>query len=175
MKDMTSIKNNTRVKVPNITFPITKTISKVKYDGPTPNPQGKVDLEQRNYLDCHLMKNQNGFRSGRTTTSQILVLRQLIEGVKDKNLEAILIFIDFKKAFDTIHRGKMIAILKAYRIPEELVTAISIMYDYTTAKVITPDGETETFNILAGVLQGDTLAPYLFVIVIDYVTRTALQ
>ena len=128
----------------------------------------------RPHLDCHLRKNQNGFRSGRTTTSQILVLRRLIAGVKDKNLEAILIFIDFKKAFDTIHRGKMLAILKAYGIPEELVTAISIMYEDTTAKVITPGGETETFNILAGALQGDTLAPYLFVIVIDYVMITAL-
>ena len=37
----------------------------------------------------------------------------LIEGVKDNNLEAILIFIDFKKAYDTIHRGKMLTILKA--------------------------------------------------------------
>ena len=72
----------------------------------------------RPYLDCHLRKNQNGFRSGRTTTSQILALRRLIEGVKDKNLEVILIFIDFKKAFDTLHRGKMLAILTAYGIPE---------------------------------------------------------
>ena len=68
----------------------------------------------------------------------------------------------------------MLAILKAYGIPEELVTAISIMYEDTTAKVITPDGETETFKILVGVLQGDTLAPYIFVIVFEYVMRTAL-
>ena len=81
----------------------------------------------RPYLDCHLIKNQNGFRSGRTTTSQIISLRKLIEVVKEKNIEAILIFIDFKKAFDTVHRGKMLLILKAYGIPEELVTAISIM------------------------------------------------
>ena len=47
MKDMTSTTNNTRVKVPNITFPITETISKEKYDRPTPNPQGRVDLETR--------------------------------------------------------------------------------------------------------------------------------
>ena len=68
----------------------------------------------------------------------------------------------------------MLLILKAYGIPEELLTAISIMYEDTSAKVITPDGETETFSILAGVLQGDTLAPYLFVIVIDYIIRKAL-
>ena len=40
------------------------------------------------------------------------------------------------------------------------------MYEDTTAKVITPDGETETFTILAGVSQGDMLAPYIVVIII---------
>ena len=114
------------------------------------------------HLDCHLRKIQNGFRIRKTTTSQIkLALIRLIEGVKYKNIEVILIFIDFQKAIDSIHRGKKLAILKAYGIPEYLVTAIRIMYEYTTAK------KTETFNILAGILQGDTLAPYLFVIVID--------
>ena len=83
---------------------------------------------------------------------------------------------NFKKAFDTIHKGKMLAILKDYGIPDELVTAISIMYEDTTAKVITlmEKHRDSIFNILAGVLQGDTLAPYLFVIVIDYIMRTAL-
>ena len=46
MKDMTSTTNNTRVKFPNITFHITETISNEKYDGPTPNPQGSVNLEK---------------------------------------------------------------------------------------------------------------------------------
>ena len=77
------------------------------------------------------------------------------------DLEDIFICIDFKKAFDTVHRGTILLILKSYGIPEELVTAISIMKEYTSAKVITPDGETETFSILADVLQGDTLVPYL--------------
>ena len=54
------------------------------------------------------------------------------------------------------------------------MTAFSIIYEDTSSKVITPDGETETFSSLAGVLQGDTLAPYLFVIVIDYIMRKAL-
>ncbi|KAL5259931.1 hypothetical protein ACHWQZ_G010146 [Mnemiopsis leidyi] len=40
--------------------------------------------------------------------------------------------------------------------------------------VITEDGLTEAFYILAGVMQEDTLAPYLFVIAIDYVMTTAL-
>ena len=31
------------------------------------------------------------------------------------------------------------------------------------------DGDTDFFDIIAGVLQGDTLAPYLFIICLDYV------
>ena len=38
-----------------------------------------------------------------------------------------------------------------------------------------PDGDTEYFDIVAGVLQGDTLAPYLFIICLDYVFRTSIN
>lgn len=126
-------------------------------------------------LDKHMRCNQNGFRVGRTTTGHILALRRLIEGVKAKNLPAIITFIDFKKAFDTIHRGKMMKILRAYGIPTQIVKAIGTMYEDTKAKVISPDGETKLFDILAGVLQGDTLAPYLFVIVLDYALKVAID
>ena len=124
-------------------------------------------------LDPLLRYNQNGFRPGRSTTTHILALRRLIEGVKANNLKAIITFIDFRKAFDSVHRGKMMKILRAYGIPNELVDAISLLYDDRKARVVSPDGETDSFNIVAGVLQGDTLAPYLFAIVLDYAMRQA--
>ena len=128
----------------------------------------------RSVIDVKLRINQNGFRSKRTTVAQILTLRRIIEGVKANNLPAVLTFIDFKKAFDSIHRGKMMQILRAYGIPPNLLRAIERMYTNTKAKVTTPDGETELFDITAGVLQGDTLAPFLFIIVLDYAMRKAL-
>ena len=127
----------------------------------------------REAIDPELRINQNGFRRGRTTVAQILALRRIIEEVKLNNLSAVLTFVDFKKAFDSIHRKKMMKILKAYGIPPNLLNAINNMYTNTRAKVVTPDGETEEFNILAGVLQGDTLAPFLFIIVLDYALRQA--
>ena len=57
----------------------------------------------RSVIDLKLRINQNGFRPERTTVAQILSLRRIIEGVKANNLPAILTFIDFKKAFDSIH------------------------------------------------------------------------
>ncbi|XP_072049998.1 uncharacterized protein [Amphiura filiformis] len=111
----------------------------------------------RPHMDIKLRPNQCGFRENRSTVCQILALRRIIEGIQDKNLTAVMTFIDFKKAFDTIHRGKMVKILKAYGLPTIIVKAIEDTYQNTRAKVVTPDGETEEFNILAGVLQGTLL------------------
>ena len=93
-------------------------------------------------VDPHLRSTQNGFRPGRSTTAHILALRRLIEGVKERNLKAIFVFIDFKKAFDSIHRDKILKILRAYALPEQLVSAIGILYTGTKTKVLLPDGET---------------------------------
>ena len=65
----------------------------------------------------------------------------------------------------------MLKILKAYDIPPNLLKAIDLLYQDTKATVLTPDGKTDSFDIVAGILQGDTLAPYLFVIALDFVLR----
>ena len=127
------------------------------------------------YIYYILRKNQNGFRTNRSTTGQILTVRRIIEGVNEKNLTATLLFIDFSKAFDSIHRGKMAEILKAYGIPEKIINAIMIAYKDTKSIVRSDDGDTEFINITGGVLQGDTLAPFLFIICLDYVLKMSLD
>ena len=47
--------------------------------------------------------------------------------------------------------------------------------EWSKVKVRSPDGNTEYFDIVAGVLQGDTLATYLFIICLDYVLRTSID
>ena len=66
-------------------------------------------------------------------------------------------------------------ILLAYGLPKETVAAITILYRNTKVKVRSPDRDTEYFDIVAEVLQGDTLAPYLFIICLDYVLRTSID
>ena len=66
-------------------------------------------------------------------------------------------------------------ILLAYGLPKETVATIMILYRNTKVKVRSLDGDTEYFDIVAGVLQGDTLAPYLFIICLDYVLRMSID
>ena len=126
-------------------------------------------------IDNILRKNQNGFRRNRSTTSQILTIRKILEGIRVKKLQASILFIDFTKAFGSIHRGKMEQILQAYGLPKETVATIALLYRNTKVKVRPPDGDTEYFDIVAGVLQGDTLASYRFIICLDYVLRISID
>ena len=66
--------------------------------------------------------------------------------------------VDFTEAYDSIHRGKMEQTLLAYGRPKETVAVIMMQKRNTKVKVRSPDGDTDYFDIVAGVLQGDTLA-----------------
>ena len=117
-----------------------------------------------------LRKNQYGFRRNRSTTSQILTIRRTMQ-VRARNL----LFVDFSQVFDSIHREKMEQILLAYGLPKQTVTAIMMLHKNTKPMVLSPNGDTDFFEIVAGVLQGDTLAPYLFVICLDDKLRTSID
>ena len=126
-------------------------------------------------IDNILRKNQNGLWRNRSTTSQILTIRRILEGIRAKNLLATILFVDFTKVFDFLYREKMEQILLAYGLPKETVAAIMILYRNTKVKVLSSDGGTDYFDIVAGVLQGDKLAPYFFIICKDYVLRTSID
>ena len=66
-------------------------------------------------------------------------------------------------------------ILLAYGLPKETVAAKTILYRNTKVKIRSSGGVTDYFDIVAGVLQGDTLAPYLFIICLDFVLRTSIE
>jgi hypothetical protein len=94
-----------------------------------------------------------------------------------KNAKCVAIFVDFCKAFDSVSWSEIEAILYAYQVPTELVQAIMSIYHGTKAGLYDSEGQLfdeNTFNLSIGVLQGDTQAPYLFVIVMDLILRSAM-
>jgi hypothetical protein len=131
----------------------------------------------RKTLDTVLRYSQNGFRSLRSTSQHVLAIRRIIEEIQDSDSgKLIAIFIDFSKAFDSVSWDWIRAILLHYNVPVCLVEAIMSIYYGAKAKVrYDNDKFTDFIDLSVGVLQGDTLAPYLFIIVMDYVLRTSLD
>ena len=65
----------------------------------------------------------------------------------------------------------MVQIFLAYGITKESVTAIILFCKNTNAMVHSPDGDPGFFEIVVGILQGDILVPFLFIICQDYELR----
>ena len=69
-------------------------------------------------VDPKLRDSQNGFRPHRSCPQHILALRLLVENCTlYQEQSAVLTFIDFKKAFDSVHRSYLLDTLVEFQVP----------------------------------------------------------
>ena len=84
-------------------------------------------------------ESQCGFRKGRGCTDMIFVIRQLVEQLVDKSWEhrskAFFIFIDLKKAYDSVSREAMWLALDKLGAPQKFVKLIKSFHDDTKAAI----------------------------------------
>ena len=122
-------------------------------------------------LDPMLRKEQAGFRKGRSCGEHIFTLRQVLEQCQEWKTPCYVNFIDFEKAFDSIHRESLWCILRHYGIPCKIVTIIKMLYEGFKSKVICGQNLTEEFDIKTGVKQGCISSPFLFCLAIDWIMK----
>jgi hypothetical protein len=120
-----------------------------------------------------LLAVQSGFRPGQSTVEQIVTVRSIVVTCRTRHKSVSRVFVDFSKVFGIVSRSAIREILSVYGVPRILITAIMDLYIDTFAFVQIGSERTKEFSSSSGVLQGDTLAPFLFV-VLDYVLRLTL-
>lgn len=118
-----------------------------------------------------MREEQAGFRKDRGCSDHIFVLRHIIEQCEEWQKSLVLNFVDFQKAFDSIHRESMWKIVELYGIPSKIVNIMKSMYDGSESCVRVSQGQTDFFGVDSGVRQGDSLSPLLFNIVLDFVMK----
>ena len=129
---------------------------------------GRVLIERiRTGIDDRLRNEQAGFRTGRGTTEQIFILRNIIEQSYEWQASLFINFVDFEKAFDSVHRESLWKIMQSYGIPMKIVNLVKVMYDDFKCAVIDEGVTTEWFSINSRVKQGCNMSEFLFLIVFD--------
>ena len=120
-------------------------------------------------IEPHLLPTQAAYRPGRSTIQQILSLRQLIDVAGNHEMPLYALFIDFSAAFDSVRWDALEAVLQGWGVPPVLRTAVwAIIRSQRVSLKLKPD---PMIDIQQGVLQGDTLAPFLFILIVDAVLR----
>jgi hypothetical protein len=116
-----------------------------------------ITLERlKEYSEEILGEYQCGFRPQRGTMDQIFVVRQILEKFYAHDIDLHLLFIDFKKAFDSINKKKkLLESLVSFRITKKIERLVKMALEGAQAKVIV-DGKISTpFDMSIGVRQGD--------------------
>jgi hypothetical protein len=78
-----------------------------------------------------------GYDFKRTTTDQILCIRQILEKKWEYNQTVHQLFIDFKKVNDSVRREVLYNILIEFEVPMKLVRLIKMCLNVTYSKVHT--------------------------------------
>ena len=120
----------------------------------------------KEYPEEILGEYQCGFRPQRRTTDQIFVVRQILEKFYAHDIDLHLLFIDFKRAFDSINQKRLLKTLVSFGIPKKIERLVRMTLEGAQAKVIVDGKISNLFNIGKGVRQGDGLSATLFNLVL---------
>jgi len=107
-----------------------------------------------------LVEEQAGFRKGRSTIDQLLILIELIRNRRPKKTYCA--FLDIQKAYDRVWRQGLWFILHKYGIRGKLWRVLKNLYAKVESCVRLGKYCTDFFEILVGLRQGCLLSPMLF-------------
>jgi len=110
---------------------------------------------------------QTGFVPGRLIGTNILRIFNLMNHCSVEKINAMLVCIDFEKAFDSIEWDFMLGALKFFNFPELFIKWIHTFYNDIDSRVINNGNISSGFKPSRGVRQGCPLSPMLFVISIE--------
>ena len=112
--------------------------------------------------------NQIGFMKKMGTPDHIFLLQTIVEKVVKKNKNKLyVVFIDFKKAYDTVNRNRLFDKLKKLGINGTFIQNIEAMYKRTEYCIKLKAGHTPPILSNLGLKQGCPLSPMLFNLYID--------
>ena len=72
------------------------------------------------YIDDIIGIHQCGFRRNRSTIDKIFSIRKILEKKWEYNGTVHQLYVDFKKAYDSVKREKLYSVLLEFRIPKKL-------------------------------------------------------
>ena len=109
-----------------------------------------------------LPESQCGFRKGRGCVDMIFVARQLMEKAIEHGETLFVLFVDLKKAYDSVPRQALWKVLMKCGVPTRMLGIIQSFHQDMNAEVRVGSAMSESLEVKNGLRQGCTLAPTLF-------------
>lgn len=110
---------------------------------------------------------QHGFRKGRSTDTAVLSLSELINFHLNNNRTVVGIFLDIKKAFDTVNHSILLNKLECYGFRGMCLEFFKSYLENRKQAVQVADTRSEFLETTVGIPQGSVLGPIFFSLYIN--------
>ena len=107
---------------------------------------------------------QTGYVKGRYIGQNIRLTQDIMKITQLENLPGMAIFVDFKKAFDSVNWDFLTKVLETFNFGPQIRKWINVLYTDITSCVINNGYASEFFSLERGVRQGCPLSGILFVL-----------
>ena len=118
-------------------------------------------------LPSIIHSDQNAYVKGRYIGENLVKILSIIELLNDEDIPALLISVDFEKAFDRVEWSFIDKCLSYFNFGECVRTWVKILYTGVQSCVMNNGWASERFSITRGVRQGCPLSPYLFTLCVE--------
>jgi hypothetical protein len=122
-------------------------------------------------LDKLISQSQTAYIPGRVVHDNLRVFDFYKNYCKKHNVDALLISLDAKKAFDSVSHKYMWEVLRSYGFSENFIETVKLLYKDLKANILVNGFKSVIINIERSVKQGDALSCALFILCIDPLIR----
>ena len=126
-------------------------------------------LANRLYLTLPSLihNDQSGFLKGRYIGENLLDLTSIIEHSDEEQIEAILVALDFGKAFDTVNWRSFYEILRFFNFGERYIEMVSKLFENIYSSTINNGYSLDWIKLERGLRQGDCYSPLVFLLIVE--------